>query len=472
MSEPDNRKDDESLSSDESQEVAEVIEEQEHGKEVSLLVRIVVIVAVLAVGVLTMSTMILLKEEPAEAHKVERSLAVETITVAPEDVPVTVSGLGEVRALNVVSISAEIPGKVIEIHPKLELGEMVPAGELLFRIDPRDYEAARVQAAAEVAQLEKTVERLTRQSAIDQERLQTLERNERLMEGEFSRVRDLYEKDDVGTRSAVDQAEMAFNQASDAHDQLGQQVALYPVQIEEAQSGLKGARARLEQAEANLSRTEVRAAFDARIKMVNLEPGQYLNPGMEVLTLADDSVLEISVSLDSRDARDWLQFEEEPADDDAPGSSWFGKLKPVPCTIAWTEDPEAHRWEGVAHRIESFDPQTRTVSVAVRVNSGSARASTGGLPLVEHMFCQVGIPGKVMKQVYRLPRWAVSYEGKVNIARSGRLAIQEVDVVRHEGEETFVGSGLNPGDTVITTRLVNPLPNELLAIGPETATAS
>lgn len=444
-------------------------EEKEQGQEVSLLVRIVVIIAVLSAGVLAMVAMIMLKEEPAEARKIERALAVETREVQPEDVPVTVAGLGEVRALNVVSISAEVPGAVVEIHPKLEAGEVVPAGELLFRIDQRDYLAARDQAAAQVTQFEKAVERLTRQLSIDRERLQTLDRNERLMEGEFGRVRALYEQDDVGTRSAVDQAEMAFNQASDAHDQLGQQVALYPVQIEEAESGLKGARARLEQAEANLTRTEVHATFDARVKMVNLELGQYLNPGMEVLTLADDTVLEISVSLDSRDARDWLQFDEAPSDTD---TSWFGKLKPVTCSIAWTEDPDAHRWEGVVHRVESFDPKTRTVSVAVRVTNEAARSSTGGLPMVENMFCQVGIPGKVMKQVFRLPRWAVTYEGKVFLAKDNRLSILEVEVVRSEGEDTFVSAGLNPGDSVITTRLVNPMPNELLAVKAEGSAAS
>lgn len=461
-----------SESIEESPEVAndgDLTEEKERIQEVSLLVRVVVIIAVLVVGVLAMASMIMLKEEPAEAHNVERTLAVDTLEVGPEDVPVTVAGLGEVRALNVVAVSAEIPGAVVEIHPKLEVGEVVPAGELLFRIDQRDYLSVRDQAQAQVNQFEKTVERLVRQAAIDQERLQTLERNEELMKGEFGRVKALFEQDDVGTRSAVDRAEMALNQASDAHDQLGQQVALYPVQIEEAESALEGARARLTQAEANLTRTEIRSAFDARVKMVNLELGQYLNPGMEVLTLADDTLLELSVSLDSRDARDWLQFEETPTGTE---TSWFGKLKPVTCSIAWTEDPEAHRWEGVAHRIESFDPQTRTVSVAVRVTSDAARSSTGGLPMVENMFCQVGIPGKRMEQVYRLPRWAVSYEGKVFVARDNRLAIQTVDVVRSEGEETFVRGGLTPGDRVITTRLVNPLPNERLTIKGEGAAAS
>jgi multidrug efflux pump subunit AcrA (membrane-fusion protein) len=427
--------------------------------EVSLFTRIVVCVLVLGAGILSMALMVYLKEEPAEAVNVERAIPVETVQVAPESIPVVVTGLGEVRALNTVPVSTEIPGLIVEIHPKLEVGEKIEAGALLFRLDASDYTSARDRAAAQVRQFEKTVERLTRQMEIDTERLTAIDRNEALMKAEHERVKALYEQDDVGTRSAVDRSEMAFNQAADVRDQLGQVVTLYPVQIEEAQSALQAARAQLVMAETNLSRTEVRSEFAARVKSVNLEIGQYVNPGMQFLTLADDSVLEISVSLDSRDARNWLQFEGEASGGDA---SWFGALKQVPCSVAWTEDPTAHRWEGTAHRVESFDPQTRTVTVAVRLSGDASDSRSGGLPLVEGMFCQVEIPGKLMEQVYRLPRWAVTYEGNVYVSRDNRLAIQPVEIVRSHGEETFV-KGLSSGETVITTRLVNPIPNTLLA---------
>lgn len=432
-----------------------------NGTEAGVFVRIMAIVLVLAMGIALLVGLSLLREPPAEARVVERSVSVESMTVQPEDVPVMVTGLGEVRALNVIPVSPEVPGRIVAIHPNLEEGEIVPEGELLFRIDPRDYQSAREQAASQVAQLKKSIERLERQYAIDESRLKTLARNESLMREEYERTRDLFEKDDVGTRSAVDMKEMGYNEAVDARDQLAQAVALYPVRIEEARSGLAGAAAQLELAEANLARTEVRAPFDARIKQVDLESGQYVTPGAPVLTLADDRILEISVSLDSRDARRWLLFEEKKVE--GAKAAWFGDLKPVACRVSWTEAPEDHYWEGRVHRVESFDEQNRTINVAVRVDSESARQSAGGLPLVEGMFCSVAIPGKTMEQVYRLPRWAVSYEGDVYLVRDGRLAIQPVDVIRSEGQETFVRGGLKPGDEVITTRLVNPLPNTLVS---------
>jgi len=442
---------------------------EEQGKEAATWVRVALMVVILAFGLAGMMGLVMLKKEPAEAKITDRALSVETIVVTPENVPVVVTGLGEVRALDVVPISPQIPGTVVAVHPRLEVGEIIPSGELLFQIDRRDYVAAQEQAAAQVAQLEKSIERLEQQYKIDKERLTTLDRSERLMQEEFNRVKTLYEDDEVGTRSAVDHAEMALNQAADARDQLSQAVSLYPVRINEARSGLDGARAQLALAEANLARTEIRTEFDARIKDVSLEVGQYVSPGMRVLTLADDRILEISVSLDSRDARDWLSFEE--SEEATTTTAWFGELKSQACKVSWTEDPAAHCWEGFVHRVESFDPKTRTISVAVRVSGEAAKASSGGLPLVEGMFCTVEIPGKTMEQVYRLPRWAVSYEGNVYLARDDRLSIQAVDVIRSEGDETYVRGGLEPGAEVITTRLVNPLPNSLLAVARESKDA-
>ncbi len=71
-----------------------------------------------------------------------------------------------------------------------------------------------------------------------------------------------------------------------------------------------------------------------------------------------------------------------------------------------------------------------------------------------------------MRQVYRLPRWVVTYEGQVYVSQNKRLHIRDVEVIRTQGEETFVRGGLAPGDIVITTRLINPLPNTRLETSP------
>jgi len=428
----------------------------------NILFRVGVCLTVLFLGVMGMSKLASLKKPPAESPVTERRLQVETMEVRPENVPVFITGYGEVRVLNEVAVAPEVSGKIMAVHPRLEVGEIIPAGDTLFEIDTINYQASFKEAKATVAQWQSTIHRLEKQFAIDAQRLKTLQRNRDLSQAEFERIRKLYEVDKVGTRSGVERAEQAYNSGVDQVDQMDQAVTLYPMRIKEAQSSLTSARARLLLAEANLERCRVKTAFTGRIKSVNIEKGQYVTPGQPVITLADDATLEIRVALDSRDARQWLRFDGASTENK---TAWFAGLEDLPCTIHWTEDKNGHHWQGRLHRVVRFDPKTRTITVAIRVDAKSAFSGDAKkLPLVEGMFCEVRIPGRTLEDVYRLARKAVSFENTVFISVNDRLKTVSVQVARVDGEFAYISGGLNPGDRVITTRLIDPLENALLDI--------
>ena len=424
--------------------------------------RLIICAVVLLVGVVSMLALASMKKPPAEARLDERPLHVEVQEVQARDVPVTISGYGEARPLDVVTISPEVSGRIVTVHPQLEAGEVVPRGEVLFEIDARDYRADQSEAAASVQQWRHTIRRLKKQAAIDAERLKTLRRSQRLAEAEFDRLKNLYEKDRVGTRSGVDGAERAANSARDQADQMAQAVTLYPIQIQEAQNSLKAAQARLEIATIRLERCVVAAPFTGRVRSVAIEQGQFVNVGIAAVTLADDSMLEIHIPIDSRDARQWLRFK---AGAPPSGGAWFGALETVSCRIKWTEALNGRHWQGTLHRVVEFNKETRTVTVAVRISADEAvEGAPEQIPLVEGMFCLVEIPGKIMPGVMALPRWAVSFENTVYVVHDNRLKTVAVSVARIQGEKAYIADGLNNGQQVIVTRLVDPLENALLKI--------
>jgi len=407
------------------------------------------------VGFGGMRTLLALKEEPAAVETNVTPLPVEVIEVAPENLIAVMDGHGEVRTRDTVTVAVEVAGRVDRVHPSLEVGEVVPEGEVLFEIDRRTYAAHAAEAEAAVDQAQSTIERLRAEYGEDRARLATLERSEDLARAEFERLRQLFEADQVGTRSAVDAAERNYNAARDQADLLRQALTVYPNRIKEAESALASAQARLDLARINLERTRLTAPFNARVKYVDLEVGQYVAPGTTVLTLADDSVLEIPVALDSRDAQQWMRFTSGAP---APGKAWFPTPEPVDAEIRWTEEMNGHRWRGRVDRVEQFDPDTRMLTVVVRVEGrGVWSQNGGGLPLVEGMFCQVTIPGKPLEAVYALPPWAVSFENQVRLARDGRLATVDVVVARAQDGLVYVRDGLRPGDRVIVNRLALPI---------------
>lgn len=433
-----------------------------------VILRSLLCLSIILVGVAVKVILTVLREPPKQAVISEMRLSVEVVPAHPEDVPVTISGYGEARALNVVSITPKVAGEIVTLHPRLETGEVIPSGDLLFRIDQRDYRAAVAQAQAQVDRLTNAIALLTKQFQIDTGRLETARRTRDLALEEFNRDKKLYEEEDVGSETTVNYSEINYRKALDVFEQADEGITLYPMRIKEAEIGLEAAKAALEMATLSLERTEAYAPFNARVKHVQLETGQAVAPGMPVLTLADDSMLELSVPLDSNDARTWLPFKSGPSVPAIADANWFGELEPVACKIRWTEDPEKHIWCGVLNRVERFDQMTRTVSVAVRVDNETGTTDEQGLPLVEGMFCQVDISGRAMQQVYRLPRWSVSFEGIVNVAEGNRLQRRQVEVLRNEGDDVYVSGGLNPDDLIILTRLVNPLPGTFVDFTPPT----
>ncbi len=436
-------------------------------KATSVVIRILISIAIIAAGVLTAMQLASMRRAPEQADSAERALRVDVQRVEFEDIDVVISGFGTIRPRDVVAIAPEVRGRIVEIHPLLEVGQIIPAGDTLFKIDPRDYQAQLINAEATVAQLTNSVKRLNTQYRIDKERLKTFERSRDLANDEYHRVLKLYQAD-VGSKTLVDNSEMAYNNARDAHDQLSQSLDLFPIRIQEAKNNLVSAQATASLAAANLERTEVSVDFAARIKMVDLERGQYVMPGANVLSLADDSIMEIAVPLDSKEAHRWLRIGENTGH-----VAWFTGLVNVPVDISWTEAPADSQWTGVLHRVEKFDEQTRQLTVVAQISS--REASKGSMPLVDGMFCKVGIRGKTALHVVKVPAVAVGFAQdesgyrNVYLAAPGkspdeyRLKMARVRIAYIDGESMYVSEGLTETDLIVTTRLIDPLENILLA---------
>jgi multidrug efflux system membrane fusion protein len=63
-----------------------------------------------------------------------------------QDVPVEIRGIGTVQAYSTVAVRPQITGPIVQVH--FQEGKEVKAGELLFTIDPRPWEAALNQSIA------------------------------------------------------------------------------------------------------------------------------------------------------------------------------------------------------------------------------------------------------------------------------------------------------------------------------------
>jgi multidrug efflux system membrane fusion protein len=78
------------------------------------------------------------------------AVSVDTASVARQDIPIFLTGLGTVQALNTVTITPRVDGQIIKIA--FTEGQEVKTDDLLAQIDPRPFQAALDQAIAKKAQ--------------------------------------------------------------------------------------------------------------------------------------------------------------------------------------------------------------------------------------------------------------------------------------------------------------------------------
>src|SRR3989449_10377811 len=129
--------------------------------------------------------------------------------VVRKEVPLDVGVIGTVQALATVGVKAQVSGQVVKVH--FTEGQDVKAGQLLFTIDPRPFEATVAQADANVgrdtAQMRQAEAALAQRRAEVQQALANLERDQAQLENarvQERRYKTLVEKELVA-RELYDQ---------------------------------------------------------------------------------------------------------------------------------------------------------------------------------------------------------------------------------------------------------------------------
>lgn len=409
-------------------------------------VRLIVVGAILGAGVLGMAGLAALRQDPPRMDPPEPVLRADAIEVFRGTHRTTLRGFGSARSARRVDLAPQVGGRVVEAHPRLEVGEVVAAGEVLVRIDPTDYEIRVEAAEAELARLEAEAARLDREELNDQRRLGIARESLGIAERELARSQELQAAGGAESESALDRERLAVKARRAEVVALENALELYESRRRALDAQLRAAQSTRRSALEDLERTILRAPFDGRIEAKMVEEGQLVQPGAVALRLADDARLEIPLPLDSREVSRWLDFEPSTTD-----RHWFGRPNPERrAAIRWTERPAAAVFDGLVTRVESYDAATRTFTLVVELVDEEGLAQE--FPLADGMFCEIAIEGREARDVFAVPRGAIDSQGRVLLANGGRLRSRPVEVVRFQDDVAYIAEGLEDGDIVLVTR--------------------
>jgi membrane fusion protein (multidrug efflux system) len=195
----------------------------------------------------------------------------------------------------VIPMASQVPGRVAELLVKDN--QAVKQGDVILKIDPRDYEASLAQARADLAAARSRVDQAKAQVNASQAKVAQARATVAAADAENQRAADdlkRYQSVDstAVSKSAFDAAQSQARTASANLEAARSQakaaeadVTLSEAGVETASATVQQAEAKLRQAELNLSYTQVTAPEAGRVTRRVVEPGAYIQPGQALMAI-------------------------------------------------------------------------------------------------------------------------------------------------------------------------------------------
>ena len=210
---------------------------------------------------------------------------------------------GVVRAAQRAKLAFRVSGPLVAL-PILE-GQAVTKGQLLARVDPRDFETAVRNIEARLADLR------AQREAMDSARPEDIRRLEaglagaqsKLLEAtaSFRRYQRLYENDNVSkaefdqARAAKDVAEAEVQSATESLEVA--RSGARPEDLEAMEARIRAMEADLQRARDQLSDTELRAPYDGVVAERYVDNYEFVSAFRDILSLQNTNIVEIVAQL-------------------------------------------------------------------------------------------------------------------------------------------------------------------------------
>lgn len=431
------------------------------------LLKILIPVVVVAAGVYVAMWLIENRTTPVRTPAKPKPLSVRVVDATRSRERISVYENGTVLPEQSISLRAEVSGRIIEQSPELVPGGRFQAGDVILRIDPRDYQYV-------VEQRESDVENA------------------------------LFNLKEEEGKEVVAQREWKLLGDGIQTTTIGRELALRIPHRQKLQAALEAAKSRLQEAELMLERTTIRAPFNALVKMESVDLGQLVSTQAELATLigTDQFWVQVSVPVESLQ---WIRVPNGAAGRAEEATSSGSRAK-----VIHDAGTVRIQCEGrVVRLLGDIEMGTRTARVLIAINdpfglqptisrgvrfsppttgvgnytgnpvaggnpnsvdgrSAIENEGNGGLrptlPLLLGAYVRVEIEGPEVDGVFVLPRAAIREGNRIWImTEDNTLAVRDTRILRSRPDDTvLVQDSLRDGERIIISRIGTPIPGMAL----------
>ena len=334
---------------------------------------------------------------------------VRVISVNPDNHGVTVSAMGTVIPAREIVLEARVAGEIVAIHPEFTAGGFLEKESEILRIDPQDYQLALTLARAMVKDAESKLKLLVAEA-----------------EAAKDEWRELYRDQD---------------QANNEPPPL----VFKAPQLSAARAMLTAEKAEVRKAQLNLSRTRIRAPFNAFVRAKQVDIGSQVSGQEKLAELVgtDEYWIQASIPVDRLD---WMMIPRRPAE---PGSA------------VRILHRNGHEIAGrVLKLLGDLGSEGRMARILVEVKDPlNLKTGEENRPVILiGEYVKIEIEGRNLKNVYRIPRTALRDNSKIWVVnQDSKLDIRRVETLWRDAKTVLLREGLEPDDQLIVSDLPAPI---------------
>lgn len=327
---------------------------------------------------------------------------VETQALDRVDETVVLHLTGTVVPAKEILLRARVGGEIVSLADGFIDGGLLKKDAEILKIDPTDYELALAAAESKLA---------------------TARFNHKMELG----------------RHDVAQCEWEQLKSADATEQE-KELALRTPHLAASEAALKAAEAAVEKTRLDLSRTQIRAPFNAVVLSRSVNVGSQTSPSGQLARLAGTDAYWVKVSIPV-DRLPWL---------DIPGSA-----------VKVRSTSGAVREGRVIRLLGDIEAKGRMARILVEVKDplGLEPDNKDKKPLLLGEYVRTEIKGQTLKGIHNIPRNALREGDLVWIARDGKLEIRKAEVVWRGARNVLIRTA--NGDAqgrLIVSDLTAPIP--------------
>lgn len=332
-------------------------------------------------------------------------MTVEVRTLEAQLYQVNLESFGTVKPRTQSNLVSQVNGEIIQINENFRDGGFFEQGDVLLKVDDRDYRSDVKIAKASL---------LDAQQALTEEQARS-------------------------EQALTDWKRLGKSGEPNA-------LVLRKPQLETAKARLYSAEAQLEKAELKLERTEIVAPYAGRVLEQKVDLGQVISSNTQVATVYATDYVEVRLPIKNQD----LSLIDLPEEYRQQNATYANNPR---VTFDSSLNVE-QQWTGTLVRTEgAIDSSSQQLYVVAQIEDPYSKDNEGDLAIKIGQYLEASIAGRLIPNSIVIPNNAIYQGSYVYVVEENLLKRREVEVLWKNESDAIVKSGLTAGESLVLTPL-------------------